>query len=111
IVFGVISAILRKKRILALTGMLFAAGATALGGCSGEINEKLQAGAAIGLGLVLFFLFFLGVLFVALEKILAQYPKQRTSNKDCTKDVVYFMSTHLPRKRGESTTVLRQTPG
>ena len=33
IFFGVVSAILRKKKVLALTGMLLALAATALGGC------------------------------------------------------------------------------
>src|SRR6187402_633766 len=34
IIFGVISAMLRKKKVLALTGMLFSLGATLLGGSS-----------------------------------------------------------------------------
>src|SRR5262249_40708172 len=58
IVFGVISAILRKKRILALTGMLFAAGATALGGSRVEIKENPRPGAANCLGWVFLDLFF-----------------------------------------------------
>src|SRR5690242_10537276 len=39
IVFGVASAILRKKKILGLTGMLLALAATLLGGASVPINE------------------------------------------------------------------------
>ena len=39
ILFGVISSILRKKKILALTGMLLAIAATALGGSSVPINR------------------------------------------------------------------------
>jgi hypothetical protein len=38
ILFGVISSILRKKKILALTGMLLAIAATALGGSSVQWN-------------------------------------------------------------------------
>ena len=38
ILCGVISAMLRKKKVLALTGMLFALGATLLGGASVPIN-------------------------------------------------------------------------
>jgi hypothetical protein len=41
ILCGVISAMLRKKKVLALTGMLFALGATLLGGASVPINEEL----------------------------------------------------------------------
>src|SRR5690348_9755291 len=49
ILFGVISSILRKKKILPLTGMLFAIAATALGGSSVRINGTLSNGPAIGL--------------------------------------------------------------
>src|SRR5262244_2758455 len=49
IVFGVISAMLRRKKVLALTGMAFALGATLLGGASVPINDTLREGPAIGL--------------------------------------------------------------
>src|SRR5258708_3300305 len=49
LIFGTISSILRKKRILALSGLLFAGAATALGGSSVQINENLGNGPAIGL--------------------------------------------------------------
>src|SRR6266853_3229669 len=44
ILFGVISSILRKKKILALTGMLLAIAATALGGSSVHINDTFRDG-------------------------------------------------------------------
>ena len=49
VLFGVISSILRRKRILALSGMLLAIAATALGGSSVPINETPRGGLAIGL--------------------------------------------------------------
>src|SRR5260370_15082154 len=49
ILFGIVSSILRKKKILALTGMLLAIAATALGGSSVRINETPHGGLAIGL--------------------------------------------------------------
>src|SRR5271163_4334518 len=48
-VFGILSSILRKKKVLALTGLLLAATAAALGGSSVEINQTLHDGSAIGL--------------------------------------------------------------
>src|SRR5947209_13137878 len=48
ILFGIISSIRRKKKILGLTGMLLAIAATALGGSSAPINETLRGGPAIG---------------------------------------------------------------
>ncbi|MGB6667730.1 MAG: hypothetical protein WBE73_05265, partial [Candidatus Acidiferrum sp.] len=49
ILFGIISSIKRKKKILALTGMLLAIATTALGGSSVQINETPHGGIAIGL--------------------------------------------------------------
>src|SRR5260370_30852163 len=49
ILFGVISSILRKKNVLAVSGMLLAIAATALGGSSVQINETPHCGLAIGL--------------------------------------------------------------
>src|SRR5712664_2030742 len=49
VLFGIISSILRKKKTLALTGMLLAIAATALGGSSVQINETPHGGLAIGL--------------------------------------------------------------
>jgi lathosterol oxidase len=96
IVFGVISSILRKKKILALTGMLFAIAATALGGSSVQINDTLRDGPAIGLDWFLLDLFLMALIYVPLERLWPQYPKQGTFRNQWTLDVVYFMSTHLP---------------
>src|SRR5882672_3742053 len=41
ILLGVVSAMLRRKKVLALTGMALSLGATLLGGASVEINEPL----------------------------------------------------------------------
>jgi sterol desaturase/sphingolipid hydroxylase (fatty acid hydroxylase superfamily) len=96
ILFGVISSILRKKKTLALTGMLLAIAATALGGSSVEINGSVHGGLAIGLDWFLLDLFLMALIYVPLERLWPQYPKQGTFRKDWTQDVVYFMSTHLP---------------
>src|SRR5258706_15801141 len=96
ILFGVISSILRRKKILALTGMLLAIGATALGGSSVPINENPRGGIGIGLDWFLLDLFLMALIYVPLERIWPQNPKQGTFRKDWTQDMVYFMSTHLP---------------
>jgi sterol desaturase/sphingolipid hydroxylase (fatty acid hydroxylase superfamily) len=96
ILFGVISSILRKKKTLALTGMLLAIAATALGGSSVQINGAVHGGLAIGLDWFLLDLFLMALIYVPLERLWPQYPKQGTFRKDWTQDVVYFMSTHLP---------------
>jgi sterol desaturase/sphingolipid hydroxylase (fatty acid hydroxylase superfamily) len=96
ILFGIISSILRKKKVLALTGMLLAIAATALGGSSVRINDNVQGGLAIGLDWFLLDLFLMALIYVPLERLWPQYPEQRTFRNQWTLDVVYFMSTHLP---------------
>ena len=96
ILFGVISSILRKKKILALTGILLAIAATALGGSSVRINDNLQGGLGIGLDWFLLDMLLMAIIYVPLERLWPQYPKQGTFRNEWTLDVVYFMSTHLP---------------
>jgi lathosterol oxidase len=96
IFFGVFAAIRRKKKILALTGMLLAISATALGGSSVPINGSLHGGLAIGLDWFLLDLFLMALIYVPLERLWPQYPQQGTFRNQWTLDVVYFMSTHLP---------------
>lgn len=96
IVFGVVSSILRKKKILGLTGMLLAVAAAALGGASVPINETLTNGPAIGLDWFLLDMFLMALIYVPLERLWPQYRDQGTFRDQWTLDVVYFMSTHLP---------------
>jgi sterol desaturase/sphingolipid hydroxylase (fatty acid hydroxylase superfamily) len=96
ILFGVISSIRRKKKILAMSGMLFALAATAFGGSSVPINQTMHNGPAIGLDWFLLDLFLMAVIYVPMERLWPQYPEQGTFRKEWTLDVVYFMSTHLP---------------
>ena len=96
ILFGIISSIRRKKKTLALAGMLLAIAATAWGGSSVQINDNLHNGPAIGLDWFLLDLFLMALIYVPLERVWPQYPTQGTFRNEWTLDVVYFMSTHLP---------------
>ena len=96
IVLGVVSAMLRKKKILALTGMLFALAATLLGGASVPINETLHDGPAIGLDWFLLDLLLMTLIFSPIEVLWPAYPKQSVFRPEWLLDVVYFLSTHLP---------------
>jgi sterol desaturase/sphingolipid hydroxylase (fatty acid hydroxylase superfamily) len=96
ILFGVISSLLRKKKVLALTGLILALAATALGGSSVQINETLHDGPALGLDWFLLDMFLMALIYVPLERLWPQYPTQGTFREQWTLDVVYFMSTHLP---------------
>ena len=96
IFFGVIAAIKRKKRVLALTGMLLAIAAAALGGSSVPINGTVHGGIGIGLDWFLLDLFLTALIYVPMERLWPQYPKQGTFRNEWSLDVVYWASTHLP---------------
>ena len=96
IIFGVVSAMLRRKKILALTGMVFALGATLLGGASVPINETLREGPAIGLDWFLLDMLLMTLIFSPIEVLWPAYPKQSVFRYEWLTDIVYFLSTHLP---------------
>jgi sterol desaturase/sphingolipid hydroxylase (fatty acid hydroxylase superfamily) len=96
LLFGVVSSILRRKKVLALTGTLLAFAAAALGGSSVPINGNLTDGPAIGLDWFLLDLLLMALIYVPLERLWPQYPSQGTFRNQWTLDVVYFMSTHFP---------------
>ena len=96
IVFGVASAILRKKKILGLTGMLFALVATLWGGASVPINQTLNDGPAIGLDWFLLDMLLMTLIYSPFEVLWPAYPNQGVFRKEWVLDVGYFLSTHLP---------------
>ena len=96
IILGLVSASLRRKKILGLTGMLFALAATLLGGASVPINETLRDGPAIGLDWFLLDMLLMTLIFSPIEVLWPAYPKQGVFRPEWLLDVVYFLSTHLP---------------
>jgi len=96
ILLGVVSAMLRRKKALALAGMLFALGATLLGGASVEINEPLHTGPAIGLDWFLLDMLLMTLIFSPIEVLWPAYPKQSVFREEWLLDIGYFLSTHLP---------------
>jgi lathosterol oxidase len=96
ILLGLISAMLRRKKALAFTGMLFALGATLLGGASVEINEPLTNGPAIGLDWFLLDMLLMTLIFSPIEVLWPAYPKQSVFRPEWLLDIGYFLSTHLP---------------
>ncbi len=96
VAFAVISSLLRKKKTLALTGMLLAIAATAWGGSSVKVNGSQLNGVTIGMDWFLLDLLLMALIYVPLERLWPQYPEQGTFRKGWAQDLVYFMSTHLP---------------
>jgi len=96
VALGLISSLLRKKKTLALTGMLLAIAATAWGGSSVKVNGSHLNSVTIGMDWFLLDLLLMALIYVPLERIWPQYPEQSTFRKNWLQDTVYFMSTHLP---------------
>ena len=94
--FGIFCALRRRKKNLALAGMVLAGGAALLGGASVPINQTLHDGPAIGLDWFLLDMFLTALILVPLERIWPQYPRQGTFRPEWLLDVVYWGSTHLP---------------
>jgi lathosterol oxidase len=93
---GVVSAALRKKKVLGATGILLALAATILGGASVPINDELTAGPALGLDWFLLDSLMMVAIYVPIERLWPRYPEQSTFRKEWTLDVGYWLSTHLP---------------
>ena len=96
IVFGGVASLLRKKKVLPLSGMVLAFAAILLGGASVPINQTLHDGPAIGLDWFLLDLLLMALIYVPIERLWPQYPDQSTFRPEWTLDVAYFLSTHLP---------------
>ena len=96
ILFGVASAMLRKKKALALTGILFALLASLLGGASVPINQDLHKGPAIGLDWFLLDILMMTLIFSPIEVLWPAYREQSVFRSEWLTDIVYFLSTHLP---------------
>ncbi|HTA85173.1 MAG TPA: hypothetical protein VK729_02820, partial [Silvibacterium sp.] len=86
VAFGVISSLLRKKKTLALTGMLLAITATAWGGSSVAVNGSRLNSVTIGMDWFLLDLLLMALIYVPLERIWPQYPEQGTFRKNWTQD-------------------------
>jgi lathosterol oxidase len=95
LVLGAISAILRERKVLGLTGVALGLAATLLGGASAELGE---AGSKVGIGFDWFLLDLLvmTLVFVPVERLWPLHPQQKTFRPEWTTDAFYFVATHLP---------------
>jgi lathosterol oxidase len=96
ILFGVASAMLRRKKSLALAGISLALVASLIGGASVPINQDLHGGPAIGLDWFLLDLLLMTLIFSPIEVLWPAYPEQSVFRSQWLTDILYFLSTHLP---------------
>ena len=81
ILCGVASAMLRRKKVLALTGILFALLASLLGGASVPINQDLHNGPAIGLDWFLLDILMMTLIFSPIEVLWPAYRRAKRVSK------------------------------
>ena len=95
-VCAAISAVLRQRKVLALTGGLLAAAAALLGGGSTALPGEVGSHYGIGFDWFLLDLLVMTLVFVPVERFWPLHPGQKTFRPEWTTDAFYFVATHLP---------------
>lgn len=91
---GALSVVLRRRKVLGLTGIGLATAGTLLGGSSAKIGT-LGGTTAVGLDWFLLNLFILALLFVPLERVIPRLPAQAIFRPGWTTDLMHFAMSHL----------------
>ncbi len=94
-VLGAISVVLRRSKILGLTGMTFTLIAALLGGSQVPIQGELRTGPFLGLDWLLLNLMAYSALFIPLERLFALHPEQPIFRPTWRTDLVYFAVSSL----------------
>lgn len=96
LVLGAISAIMRERKVLGLTGVALGLAAALLGGASAPIPEEVSSKVGIGFDWFLLDLLVMTLVFVPLERLWPLHTGQSTFRPEWTTDTFYFVATHLP---------------
>src|SRR5438105_12211298 len=91
-----LSAILRQRKVLALTAVLLAAVALLLGGGSTPLPNEVGSHYGIGFYWFLTDLLVMTIVFVPVERFWPLHRGQKTFRPEWTTDAFYFVATHLP---------------
>jgi len=90
-----LSMLLRRRKVLGLTGGAFCLVAALLGGGEVALPDRLGSRPTLGLDWFLLNLFLLALLFVPLERFFPRLPRQGTFRLGWTTDTVHFFMSHL----------------
>lgn len=93
--FGLLSALLRRRKVLGFTGMGLALIASIMGGASVPVTGVPGDGLGLGLDWFLLNVLLLALVFVPMERAFAQRPAQSTFRPGWTTDVLHFFMSHL----------------
>lgn len=94
-VTGCLSMLLRRRKVLGLTGGALSILAALLGGGGVALPESVSSRPTLGLDWFLLNLFLLALLFVPLERFFPRHPEQGTFRLGWTTDTVHFFVSHL----------------
>src|SRR5258706_4813612 len=94
-VLGVISVVLRQRKLLGLTGIAFTLIAALLGGSQVPLQGELRHGPFLGLDWFLLNLIGYSLLFIPLERLFALHPEQPIFRSSWRTDLIYFALSSL----------------
>ena len=92
---GLVSALLRRRKVLGLTGMGLALAASLAGGASVPVGATQGSTVGLGLDWFLLNLLLLALIFVPMERLFPQFPNQSTFRAGWTTDLMHFFVSHL----------------
>lgn len=92
---GLLSALLRERRVLGLTAMGLALAASLLGGADVEFTGYGEGGWSLGLDWFVLNLLMLAVVFIPMERLFPHAPGQSVFRRGWTTDLAHFFVSHL----------------
>ena len=92
---GAASLLLRRRKVLGLTGLALSLGALLAGGGSVEVRAGAPQPLTIGLDWFALNLLLLAVVFVPIERAFPKRPEQTTFRSGWTTDGAHFLVSHL----------------
>jgi lathosterol oxidase len=92
---GLLSIALRSRRATGWVGIAFCVAATLCGGSQAELGAAAPQTHYLGLDWFLLNLFFLALVFIPLERVLARDPDQRVLRGGWKTDLAHFFASHI----------------
>jgi sterol desaturase/sphingolipid hydroxylase (fatty acid hydroxylase superfamily) len=93
--FGLLAALLRRRKALAVTGLALSLVASLLGGADVPIDGPVAGRVYLGLDWFLLNLLLLAVIFVPLERLYPLRPQQEVFRPGWSTDTLHFFVSHL----------------
>lgn len=93
--FGLLAALLRRRKSLAIAGLTLSLAASLLGGADVPIDGPLAGRVYLGLDWFLLNLLLLAVIFVPLERLFPLRPEQQVFRPGWSTDTLHFFVSHL----------------